>query len=148
MENNDSSLTASLSDCTARSAMLQLNANTNRTIQFIAVICTQRMKEIYRLLESLLKSYISPNISIVYITFDQIESFLTKYKQISQEILEKDTPESFAFENSHNTFSSTTPIANNMLSQNTGLVQPADLKKEFNTNAIVNDENITASTFE
>jgi len=128
--------------------MIQLNSNTNQTIQFIAVLCTDKMKQIYRLLESLLKSYISPNISIVYITFDQIETVLTKYEQRSHEILEKDTPESFAFENSHNTFSSTMPIANNVLNHSTGLVQSANLKKEFNTNVIVNDQNITISTFE
>jgi len=148
MENDDSSHTASLSEYIARSTMLQLNSNTNQTIQFIAVLCTDKMKQIYRLLESLLKSYISPNISIVYITFDQIESVLTKYEQRSHEILEKDTPESFAFEISQNTFSSTMPIANNLLNQSTELVKPANLKKELNTNAIINDEKITMSTSE
>jgi hypothetical protein len=70
------------------------------------------MRKSYRLLELLLKAYISPNISVVYVTFEEIKPFLIK-----------DTPESFAFENSHNT-------------------------SVFNNNAEVNDENITISTSE
>jgi hypothetical protein len=106
------------------------------------------MKQIYRLLESLLKSYISPNISIIYITFDQIKPFLTKYEQISHEILQKDTPASFTVENVHNTSPSTIHIENTLLNQSMILFQPVELMKELNTQTIVNDENITTSTSE
>jgi len=80
------------------------------------------MRKSYRLLELLLKAYISPNISVVYVTFEEIKPFLIKH-----------TPASFAFENSHNTSSS---------------IMSTKIKKEFNNNAEVNDENITISISE
>jgi hypothetical protein len=64
--------------------------NTEQIVSRILVLCTDRMKQIYRLFESLFKSYISSNISIIYITFDQIKLILTKYKQLSDEIFLKD----------------------------------------------------------
>ncbi len=122
--------------------MLQL------TTQFILVLCTHRMREIYRLLESLLKSYISSNISIIYITFDQIEPFLTKYEQMSNEILQNNSSESCTFENSHEKFSSAMSIENNIINSGTVLLQPVDVKKEFHINAIVDNGIITTSTLE
>jgi len=58
----------------------------------------------------------------VYVTFEEIKPFLIK-----------NTPESFAFENSPNTSSS---------------IMSTKIKKEFNNNAEGNDENITISTSE
>lgn len=44
----------------------------------ILVLCSQQMKEIYRLFELLFQSLISPNISMIYLTFDQINSCFTE----------------------------------------------------------------------
>ncbi len=96
--------------------------HSKRTIPLILVLCTDTMRKSYRLLELLLKAYLSPNISVVYVTFEEIKPFLIK-----------NTPESFAFENSHNTSSS---------------IMSTKIKKEFNNNAEVNDENKTISTSE
>jgi hypothetical protein len=72
--------------------MLQFSANSKQTTQSVLVLCTHRMRKIYRLLESLLKSYITPNISILYITLDEIKPFVMKHEQTSDEIIQKDTP--------------------------------------------------------
>ena len=55
----------------------QLDPNSK---QIILVLCTDKMKKIYQLLQSLFKTYISPNTSIVYVTFDQIKPFLIENK--------------------------------------------------------------------
>jgi hypothetical protein len=99
----------------------QLDNNSKQTIQSILVLCTQKMNKIYRLLESLLKPYLSPNISIIYVTFDQITPFL-----IANGTLQK---ESFALRNSHHTSPSTT-------NQNMASFQSVELEKELNTDNI------------
>ncbi|CAF0916499.1 unnamed protein product [Rotaria sordida] len=130
------------------SSMLELDVNSKRIIHFILVLCTYRMKKIYQLLESLLKSYVSQNISIVYVTFDEIKSFLIKYEQISHEILQKDILTSVTLQNSHNTSSSTMSTKKNIFKQHTILFQSVNFNKEFNTNADVNNENIINSISE
>jgi len=83
------------------------------------------MKQIYRLFESLFKSYISPNTSIIYITFDQIKPVLTKYEQLSNETFLKDTPASLGF-------------------QSTVLSPSINTEKDMNDNTKVINENVTA----
>ncbi|CAF2492162.1 unnamed protein product [Rotaria sp. Silwood2] len=162
-ENNDFLQTTSVSDDDALqsrtgisqltdenlySSMFQLNVDSKKIIHFILVLCTHRMKKIYRLLESLLKSYVSQNISIVYVTFDEIKSFIIKYEQISHEILQKGISTSATLQNSYNTSSSTISTKKNLFKPNTILFQSVNLKKEFNTNANVNNENIIDSISE
>ncbi|CAF3443201.1 unnamed protein product [Rotaria sp. Silwood1] len=162
-ENNDFLQTTSVSDDRSslsrteinqvtyenlHSSMLQLDVNLKQTIHFIFVLCTHRMKKIYRLLESLLKPYVSRNISIVYFTFDEIKSFLIKYEQISHENLQQDISLSSTLQNSHNTSSSTMSTKKNIFKQRKILFQRVNLKKEFNTNADVNNENINNSISE
>jgi hypothetical protein len=116
-ENNDSSHTAT--DCADHST------NTRQIVHRILVLCTDRMKQIYRLFESLFKSYISPNISIIYITFDQIKPVLTKYEQLSDETFLKDTPASLGF-------------------QSTVLFPSINTEKDVKDNTKVINENVTA----
>ena len=56
----------------------------------ILVLCSHWMKEVYRLFELLFKSLISPNISIVYLTFDQIKPCLTEEESALDETPLKD----------------------------------------------------------
>ncbi|UJR38036.1 hypothetical protein I4U23_030718 [Adineta vaga] len=70
-----------------------LNSNSK---PILLVLCSQEMKQIYQLLESLLKPYISSNISIIYLTFEQIKPFLLKYQLSDQKTLHN---ESFSQQN-------------------------------------------------
>lgn len=47
----------------------------------VLIICSSQMKEIYESFNLLLKSYKSSSISIVFVTLDELEIFLTKSNQ-------------------------------------------------------------------
>lgn len=47
----------------------------------VLVICSCQLKEIYESLNLLLKSYKSSNISVTFVTLDELEIFLTKSNQ-------------------------------------------------------------------
>ena len=129
--------------------MFPLGTNSKQLVQSIFVLCSHRMREIYRLLESLLKSYVSLNISVVYVTFDEIKSFLIKYTLISTRIFPENTSKSTAFQNSHHTSVSTTSNETNSLQQSSAtLLQSIDIKQTFNTNVKVNIDDITSSISE
>lgn len=51
----------------------------------ILVLCTYRLREVYRLFESLFKSFNASDISIIYVTFEQIKPFLTKDESLTHE---------------------------------------------------------------
>ena len=129
--------------------MFPLGINSKQLVQSIFVLCSHRMREIYRLLESLLKSYVSPNISVVYVTFDEIKSFLIKYALISTRTFPENTSKSTVFQNSHHTSVSTTSNETNSFQQSSAtLLQSIDIKQTFNTNVKVNIEDITSSISE